>query len=163
MAILAASSAALVLPGPLANAAPSVTTTGTGLLVGALPVDTSISALPNQSFPSAPKSTTNCTFPNVSGPNGLPIGHIAPCQTGTGDGTAVSPWRTITTAMANLRDGEVAYLHDGPDAVDYRESNLKPSSGGSGPSSRIRLMAAPGERPWIGNRLAAPQPSRSCI
>lgn len=150
VAMLAATSAALVLPGPLANAAPSVTTTGTAPMVGALSVDTTISSLPNQSFPSAPKSTTSCTYPNVNGPNGLPIRHIAPCQTGSGNGTAVSPWRNISTAMGNLRDGEIAYLHDGPDAVDYQESNLRPSYGGSGPSSRIRLMAAPGERPWIG-------------
>ena len=51
--------------------------------------------------------------------------------------------------------GEVAYLHDCPEVVDYRESNLKPGRDGFGPTSRIRLMAAPGERPWIGKSPSA--------
>jgi hypothetical protein len=52
--------------------------------------------------------------------------------------------------MGNLNPGDVAYLHDGPQELDYQESNLRPAKDGTGPNQRIRLMAAPGERPWIG-------------
>ena len=154
-AVVGLTSMMLVLPAMSADAAPSVPTTGSGALVGALPVDASIASMSNESFPPAPKVSTTCSFTNVTAPNGLPIRHIAPCQTGTGNGTASSPWRNISSAMANLRPGEVAYIHDGPDAVDYRESSLRPSADGTGPSSRIRLMSAPGERPWIGKSPAA--------
>src|SRR5918997_3355947 len=154
LTLVLAASMFLVMPILPANAAPSVTTTGTSPMVGALPVDITVSSPPNESFPSAPKSSAACTYPNVTGPNGLPIRHVAPCQTGTGNGTGASPWRKIATAMANLGPGEIAYIHDGPDAVDYRESNLKPGRDGLGANSRIRLMSAPGERPWIGKSPA---------
>ena len=39
--------------------------------------------------------------------------------------------------------------------MDYRESSLRPSADGTGPSSRIRVMSAPGERPWIGKSPSA--------
>jgi hypothetical protein len=148
--MFAVASLLLVVSAESSAAAPMLTTTGGSPTVGALPVDTSISGLPDQSFPPALKSATGCTYPNVIGPNGLPVKHIAPCQTGTGTGTAASPWRRIATAMANLNPGDIAYIHDGPDAVDYRESNLRPARDGSGSTGRIRLMSAPGERPWIG-------------
>lgn len=141
--------AGVVMVGSAA-AAPSVFTTGAKPGAGALVVDASISAPPAETFPAAPQSSTGCTFPNVIGPGGQVIKHVAPCQTGAGNGTPASPWRTIASAMANLNPGEVAYLHDGPAAVDYTESNLTPAKDGIGHSGRIRLMAAPGERPWIG-------------
>ena len=139
--------------GP-AFSAPTSTTTGANPDVGALPVDPSISAPPNGAFPVAPKNSTGCAFRNVTGPRGEVIKHVAPCQTGTGDGSASNPWRTIGSAMAGLQPGQVAYIHDGPSAVDYRESDLEPGHDGTGPSARIRLMSAPGERPWIGKSPA---------
>jgi hypothetical protein len=147
---------ALVMFTPAtASAAPSTTTTGTSPGVGALPVDATISAPPQGSYPAAAKSSAGCSYPEVLAPSGRPVRHIAPCQTGTGSGTGSSPWRSVASAMANLGPGEVAYVHDGPQQVDYRESNLRPAKDGTGPDARIRLMAAPGERPWIGRSASS--------
>lgn len=140
---------------PSAAAAPAVTTTGTSPGVGAARVDTTISSPPNSPYPPAPKSASGCSYADVTAPSGVRVKHVAPCQTGPGDGTAASPWRTIAAAMANLNPGEVAYVHDGPDLVDYRESSLRPARSGTGSTARITLMAAPGERPWIGKSPTA--------
>lgn len=132
--------------------------------VGALPVDTTISAPPSAAFPSSQRIGTTCTFPNVTGPNGEVIKHVAPCQTGTGDGSATNPWRNIAQAMASLAPGQVAYIHGDGDlaTTDYNEANLSPAQDGTGASSRIRIMAAPGEQPMIkpslvnGNKVTTP-------
>jgi hypothetical protein len=137
---------------------------GTPASVGALPVDTTISSPPSAAFPLSKRIGTTCTFPNVTGPSGEVIKHVAPCQTGTGDGSATNPWRNIVQAMANLGPGQVAYVHgdDNIATTDYNEANLSPGSDGTGASSRIRLMAAPDEQPMIkpalinGNKVTTP-------
>jgi copper-binding protein NosD len=159
IALVLTSALTLMVAGVLianpAFAAPTLTTSGPTPAVGALPVDPTISSPPNETFPTAPKLSTGCTFPNVTGPNGLVIKHVAPCQSGTGNGTAASPWRNIAQAMASLNPREVAYIHDDPNlSLDYKESNLRPGKDGTGAESRIRLMAAPGEQPWIGKSTA---------
>ncbi|WP_183296094.1 hypothetical protein [Cellulomonas cellasea] len=129
---------------------------GSATGVGALPVDSSIGAMPVQVFPAAPRSTSGCTFPAVTTPGGQLIRHVAPCGSATGTGAPTSPWRSVAQAMASLQPGDVAYLHDDPAlAIDYQESGLRPARSGTGESARIRLMAAPGERPWLGRSPSA--------
>ena len=103
--------AGMLLVASPAWAAPSLTTTPVSTMpaaVGALPVDPAISNPPNQSFPVSPKQT-GCAYQNVTGPSGQVIKHVAPCQTGTGNGSASSPWRRIQEALTNLNPCEVAY------------------------------------------------------
>lgn len=154
--VLAAAAVAVPLLASPAAAAPTLTTSGPAPAVGALPVDASISSPPDESFPAAPRSANGCVFPAVTGPAGQVIRHVAPCGTVSGNGTGASPWPTVARALADLQPGQVAYLHDDPARpVDYQESGLRPTRDGTGPDSRIRLMAAPGERPWIGKAAAA--------
>ena len=62
-AVVGLTSMMLALPAmSLAHAAPSVPTTGSGALVGALPVDASIASMSNESFPPAPKSFDDVQF-----------------------------------------------------------------------------------------------------
>lgn len=115
--------------------------------VGAVPVDQAISSPPAQTFPVSTKSGTSCTFADVKIPGTtVSVKHVAPCQTGGGNGSAASPWRTIREAMTNLNPGEVAYVHDDKSlATDYAENNLTQGKDGLGANARIRLMGAPGE------------------
>lgn len=148
--LVAALGLSTLLSATPAAADPTLSTSGPSAAVGARPVDPAISNPPNQPFPAAPRAATGCTFPAVTGPVGIVIKHIAPCGSASGTGSSTSPWGTIAQAMAGLRPGEAAYVHDDPNlAVDYRESALRPARDGTA-AGRIRLMAAPGERPWIG-------------
>jgi hypothetical protein len=141
---------ALVVAGPAQAAPPALRTTGTSPEVGALPVDPAVGNPPQLAFPPAPKQSGGCTFPNVPGPEGIVVKHVAPCGSSAGNGSASSPWRTIAQAMAALGPNQAAYLHDDAALVnDYAESDLRPANGGTGANSRIWLIAAPGESPQI--------------
>jgi hypothetical protein len=150
--------AALVVATP-AFADPILTTQPAGSGdVGAAPVDTSISSPPSETFNTSARIGSTCTFANPTPPAGLTIKHVAPCQTGTGTGSATNPWKTIAQAMASLQPNEVAYIHDDASlAVDYTESNLTPTNSGTS-TARIRIMAAPGETPVIKKGVANNQP-----
>ncbi len=151
---VAALSAAALLVTPAAYADPVLTTTGTNPAVGALPVDAAVSNTPKPVFPQARQQAPACTFANVSSPDGIQIKHVAPCASATGDGSAGNPWKTIAQAMAGLRPNQAAYVHGSggaswTGAPDYRESNLQPTTAGTGANARIWLVAAPGENPKI--------------
>jgi hypothetical protein len=141
---------------PAAATPPQHVPDGTANGVGAMPVDASISRMPVPVFPAAVKSGSGCSFRAVVAPNGRVIKHVAPCGSVSGTGSPNAPWRTIAQAMASLQPGDVAYVHDDPTLpIDYRESDLRPARNGSGASARIRLMAAPGERPWLAKSSSA--------
>jgi hypothetical protein len=145
-----------IAASPAAASPPKHVPDGSVTGVGALPVDPSIGAMPVQVFPVAPRSTSGCTFPAVTAPGGQLVKHVAPCGSATGTGAPAAPWRSVAQAMASLQPGDVAYVHDDPAlAIDYRESGLRPARSGTGASARIRLMAAPGERPWLAKSPSA--------
>jgi Right handed beta helix region len=105
-------------------------------------------------MPPAPRvSGGACRF-QFSSPPPVPVKHVAPCGGAAGTGAANNPWGSLKQALALLKPGDVAYVHDDPSrGVDYAEYDLTPTADGTGAPcagsaaapARIRLMAAPGE------------------
>ncbi len=142
----------LLVPGASASADPVLTP---GSAVGANRPAPSVLSLPTNALPAITKLSDRCGYRFVNlPPSGTTILHVAPCGTSTGDGSLDRPWRTIAQAMAEAAAGQTIYVHDDPAlAVDYAESDLRPSQGGTGAPctaagatpNRIRLTGAPGE------------------
>lgn len=143
---------ALLAPGTSASAEPVL---APGAAVGADRPAQSVLSLPTAALPATTKFSDHCGYQFVSPPpSGTTIRHVAPCGTSTGDGSLDRPWRTIAQAMAQATAGQTIYVHDDPAlAVDYTESDLRPTHGGTGAPctatgatpNRIRLTGAPGE------------------
>lgn len=143
---------ALLVPSASASADPVL---APGSAVGAEGPAASVLDLPTTALPATTKLSDRCSYRFVSPPpNGTTIRHVAPCGTSDGDGSPERPWRSIAEAMKQARPGETIYVHDDPAlAIDYTESDLKPTHGGTGTScpdtgatpDRIRMTGAPGE------------------